>query len=611
MTLFEKNLNFLSSQGFRKQVLNQPPDFSSVRLFTGKKGYFTGAKQVGGQEILLHSAYDPLNEAARLIAGKNFPVHRSIFTLGLGLGYHVVELLNQVSPDCLIFVLESDWDIIRAAMQVIDFKDIVGTGRVILAFGTLAEIRRILDDHFISENNLLKLLKIDFLYFAPKQNSEPEDVQAMRQLVLEAFQNHYLAMKDEIGWMLQRLSNTVEHIPYLAQSPFPIQMADNWHKPVVIVLAGPSLNKNIAVLKEWQDRVTIFCVNTVFNKLLDYGIIPDATFSIDIHPSLAEKHYKRNEPIPDSIVLVANPGIDSRCISLFEHNLLILGGGGYFQHELASDIGSDVLQVGLSVTHFAFTMARHMGASSIILIGQDLAYGYEGQTHSLGCNYEEQKTIVSQNDDIVYLEGYHGGEVPSCLTWKLFRDWYEDFLNRYPSLVINATEGGVKIKGTLQLTLKDALENYVGIDTAEKIPFVNWLHSVKQSVPYEEISKRIRSSLVKRITKLQESESACRAAMSVYCNIDHPKIPLELKSRYLLQMETRVRDMMKDRWVFYTFRSEYIRVMSDYFDLDTNNEPPEILIIHKATLLYGMLKKLNSYLSEFRTVIENYIDVHK
>lgn len=606
MTLSEKNSHFLISHGLGGNVLNKTRDYSSVRLFTGKKGYFTGVKQVAGEEVLLHSAYDPLTEASRLIAGKNFPCHHSIFVLGLGLGYHLVELLKHISPDCLIFVLESDWDIIRAAMQVIDFQEIAATGRVIFAFGNLTEIRAILNDAFMLEDNLIKLLKIDFLYFAPKQNSDPEDVQAMRQLVLEAFQNHYLAMEDEIGWMLQRLSNTAEHIPYLAQAPYPAQIADTWHKPVVIVLAGPSLNKNIAVLKEWQDRVTIFCVNTAFNKLLDYGIIPDATFSIDIHPALAEKHYKRDEGIPKSIVLIANPGIDPRCVSLFEHSQVILGGGGYFQHELAQDIGSDVLPVGLSVSHFAFVMARHIGAPAIILIGQDLAYGYEGQTHSLGCNYKEQKDVAAKKrKDIVYLEGYYGGEVPSSLTWKLFRDWYEDFLERCPSLVINATEGGAKIKGTRQLPLKDALEHYVGINSTKKNSFADWLYSVKQGVPSAKMLDRIRSSFEKRINKIREAEMECTTGMKLYNKINDPETLVEAKEYYMLQMEKEIRNIMKDRWLFHTFRSLYIRVMSDYFDLDIINDNPEEIIGCKAKLLYDMLNNLNLLLIKFRIAIES------
>ncbi|KLU65068.1 hypothetical protein DEAC_c30350 [Desulfosporosinus acididurans] len=600
MMLYRKNFRFLLTQGFEAcKLTSQEP--SSVRVMTGKKGYLTGVKQIGGQDILLHSSYDPITEASRLITGKKFPANSSIFVLGLGLGYHLAELLNQTSPESMIFVLETDWDMIRAAMQVIDFQEIVSTGRVILAFGSLPEIRAILNDVFKIEDLLLKLFKIDFLTFAPKLNCENQEVQGMRRLVQEALNNHYLVMNHEIDWMLRRLRNTVEHVPYLARAPYPSQIADTWHKPVVIVLAGPSLDKNIDVLKEWQDRVTIFCVNTVFNRLMDDGIIPDAAFSIDIQPDLAERHYRRQEPIPKSIVFVANPGVDPRCISLFQQNLLILGGGGYFQHELAHDMGSEVMSLGLSVAHFAFIVARHIGAAPIILIGQDLAFGDQGQTHGVD---DEHNTMLSTSSDRVFLEGYHGGEVSSCLTWKLFRDWYEDYLEKYPSLVINATEGGVKIKGTRQLPLNEALEQYVGINSATKDSFADWLQSMQQTVPYVEMLNRIRRSFAKRIEKLRESESACSLGMKLSKNIEDPEMPLKAKQGYLQHMENEVRNMMKDRWLFYTFRSEFIRVMSVYFDWDGKSEAPEMVIISKAKLLQDLFVNLGSLLLEFRKVME-------
>ncbi|AFM42717.1 hypothetical protein Desaci_3836 [Desulfosporosinus acidiphilus SJ4] len=609
MMLYQKNFHFLHTLGFAECML-KPQETSSVNIYTGKKGYLTGVKQAEGREILLHSAYDPLNEALRLIAGKEFSKQGSIFVLGLGLGYHLGELVNQTSSELLIFVLETDWDIIRAAMQVIDFERILASGRVVLVFGNLSEIRSILNDVFSIEDSLLKLLKIDFLDFPSKLNSAVEEVQTMHRIVREVLNSHYLAMNDEINWMLRRLKNTIKHVPYLARAPYPSQFANAWSKPVVIVLAGPSLSKNIDVLKEWQDRVTIFCVNTVFNRLLDYGIIPDAAFSIDIHSDLAEKHYKRNEPIPKSIVFVANPGVDPRCADLFGKHLLIFGGGGYFQHELAQDMGSEALPAGLSVTHFAFIVARHLGASPIILIGQDLAYGQEGQTHSRGCIYDEQNTMLSQNDDVLFLEGYEGGEVSSCQTWKLFRDWYEEFLENNFSLVINATEGGAKIKGTRQLALKDALKQYVGLEAEKKVSFGDWLNSVKLGVSDNDMIKKIRNSFELRLNKLRVAESICKQGVRLYNTIENPQIPLELKNRHLLEMEEEVKNIMKDRWIFYTFRSEFIRGMSAYYNMDTDSEkePPEVDILRKAKSLHDLFENLRSYLIEFAAVIENHLD---
>jgi len=610
MTFFEKNLEFLLSQGFEEQVLNQPLDASSVSLFTGKTGYFTATKQIEGQDILLHSAYDPLDEASRLLVGENFASYRAIFLFGLGLGYHLLELLDRTPPGSLIFVLESDWDIVRAAMQVVDFEEILATGRVVLAFGKPSEIRVILDALFIMGEVLLKLHRMCFVYFAPKYRAEFQVVQEIRRLVLETFQFHRNGVGVDLGWSVRGLTNMVEHVPYLVKTPFPNQIANTWQKPVVIVLAGPSLTKNIAVLKDWQDRVTIFCVNTVFNKLLDYGIIPDATFSLDRTPLIPEQHYVRDEPIPESIVFVANPVVDPRSVSLFKHNLFICGGGEYFQQEFAEDVGSSILPMGLSVTHFAFNVARHLGAPASILVGQDLAFGTEGRTHSAGSVYDEVKVNLDTDDEVIYLEGYDGEKVPSSLTWKLFRDWYEIYLERFPSLVINATEGGVKIKGTVQLTLKEAMEKYVGVESPKKTSFVDWLSSVSQGIRYEERLEKIKQSFIERIEKLRANELVYTSESNLYYNIKDVEITLIVKKRYLEQMEKVSRNIMGDNWIFSIFRPEYISVMGEYINLnaDENEKNPEELIINKAKILHDMFRDMCLFLEKLRKILEDAVE---
>lgn len=610
MTFFEKNLAFLITQGFEEQVLYQPLESSSVSLFTGKTGYYTATKRIDGQDILLHSAYDPLGEASRLIVGEDVASYQAIFVFGLGLGYHLIELLDRTPPSSLIFVIETDWDIVKAAMQVIDFAEILATGRVVLAFGKPSEIRVILDGLFVMGEVMLKLQRMGFLYFTPKYRAELPVIQEIRRLVLETLQYHRHGLGLDLGWSVQGLTNLVEHIPYLSRTPSIYQISNTWHKPVVIVLAGPSLTKNIAVLKNWQDRVTIFCVNTVFNKLLDYGIIPDATFSVDRTPLIPEQHYKRDEPIPESIVFVANPIVDPRSVGLFKHHLFVYGGGEYFEHELADALGSTVVSMGLSVTHFAFILARQIGAPAIILIGQDLALSEEGRTHSAGSVYDEVKVDVETESQVIYLEGYDGEKVPSLVTWRMFRDWYEIYLERFPSLVINSTEGGAKIKGTVQLTLQEAMEKYVGVGSPKKASFVDWLDTVSQDIRYEDRIEKIQKTFMERIKKLSIAELVYARASDLYNYVNDVNISIEVRKKYLDQMYEIAHNIMADNWIYSLFRPEYIREMGEYINIIENSKDDhyEEIIINKAKLLQGMFMDLNVFIGKLKTILEDAVD---
>jgi hypothetical protein len=58
--------------------------------------------------------------------------------------------------------------------------------------------------------------------------------------------------------------------------------------PVVLVAAGPSLDKNINILKQYKDNVIILCADICTFKLLENDIIPDFVCNIDSHETVME-----------------------------------------------------------------------------------------------------------------------------------------------------------------------------------------------------------------------------------------------------------------------------------------------------------------------------------
>ena len=56
--------------------------------------------------------------------------------------------------------------------------------------------------------------------------------------------------------------------------------------PIVLVVAGPSIDKNIGYLKEYKDKCIIICADVVLFKLLEHGIKPDFVINVDPHESI-------------------------------------------------------------------------------------------------------------------------------------------------------------------------------------------------------------------------------------------------------------------------------------------------------------------------------------
>ena len=63
----------------------------SLEVVEGRRGDSTLKKG----DVFLHSRYDPRTEAARLVDAADLDPKRPVLVVGLGLGYHVLELLTR------------------------------------------------------------------------------------------------------------------------------------------------------------------------------------------------------------------------------------------------------------------------------------------------------------------------------------------------------------------------------------------------------------------------------------------------------------------------------------------------------------------------------------
>ena len=85
---------------------------------------------VGGRRLA--SAYDPRAEAAALLEAAEIPDAATVVIFGLGLGYHVEELLRS-RPDAAVLVIEPSLDLARLAFETRDLSKIFDP-RVVFVF---------------------------------------------------------------------------------------------------------------------------------------------------------------------------------------------------------------------------------------------------------------------------------------------------------------------------------------------------------------------------------------------------------------------------------------------------------------------------------------------
>src|SRR3954469_22965364 len=87
---------------------------------------------IDGRAVNLHSKYDPVLEAQKLVDQVPSENCVAFYLLGLGLGYALETLFDHVSDESLLFVFEPDLHMIRAALEHGDLSRVISSGRLYL-----------------------------------------------------------------------------------------------------------------------------------------------------------------------------------------------------------------------------------------------------------------------------------------------------------------------------------------------------------------------------------------------------------------------------------------------------------------------------------------------
>ncbi|EAI2880674.1 motility associated factor glycosyltransferase family protein, partial [Campylobacter coli] len=124
------------------------------------------------------------------------------------------------------------------------------------------------------------------------------------------------------------------------------------------------------------------------------------------------------------------------------------------------------VDTGTHVSHFSYTLALVLGFKNIIIIGQDLAFDEKGNSHSKGFDFGE-KFDGEENIDKLKVLAYGGkGEVLTHISWNDYRVKLEYLFacNSKEAKFYNATEGGVRINFTEELSFKECCEKFLKED---------------------------------------------------------------------------------------------------------------------------------------------------
>ncbi|ALJ18005.1 motility associated factor glycosyltransferase family protein [Campylobacter jejuni] len=370
-----------------------------------------------------------------------------------------------------LFVFESEIELFILALSTIDLSEELKVYKVVL-FDCVAkdleiQIAMIFDQQSILEYLSLYEMFISSHYYLKYYETS---ILSLNELCIKsasvAIRNAditcFLPLLTH-GQFLQNIPSMLESIPFQRI----LSERKNKFENAIVVSAGPSLAKQLPLLKACQDKAVIFCADGALSMLEKEGIVPDYVTNLDF-TDLAMKFFqnKENKTSLNILSCATYPNI-VRSLNA-ENCMIVLRNKALYQRFNLNDFG--YIDTGTHVSHFSYTLALALGFKNIIMIGQDLAFDKEGNSHSKGFDFGE-KFSGEENIDKLKVPAYAGkGEVLTHITWNDYRIKLEYLFacNDQKAKFYNATEGGARINFTEELSFKECCEKFL---TKEKPKF--------------------------------------------------------------------------------------------------------------------------------------------
>ncbi|EPE6481003.1 motility associated factor glycosyltransferase family protein, partial [Campylobacter jejuni] len=263
-------------------------------------------------------------------------------------------------------------------------------------------------------------------------------------------------------------SHLLQNIPSMLESiPFQRILSERKNKfeNAIVVSAGPSLAKQLPLLKAYQEKAVIFCADGALSMLEKEDIVPDYVLNIDFEDlPLRFFKNKENKLFLNILSCATHPSL----VCCLDNKSVVLREDPLYQRFNLNDFG--YIDTGTHVSHFSYTLALALGFKNIIMIGQDLAFDEEGNSHSKGFALGE-RIDHTLNLPVLQVPAYAGkGEVLTHITWNDYRVKLEYLFacNDQKAKFYNATEGGARINFTEELSFKECCEKLL---TKEKPKF--------------------------------------------------------------------------------------------------------------------------------------------
>lgn len=482
--------------------------------------------------IPLASTYNPAHEAERYILQYKKEWNEvSVLLFGMGNIEVLRKILNEkeIIDKCIVY--EPSICIFKKILEEYNIEDLITNTRLLILVEGI-------NDNLLEEvlYNTLDYRSWKFFYFTSfscYRRLFDDEYKKVKRLYERIYSDKQAELRTLSHFAEAGMINEIRAFYWMIDSKTIDSMVGKFPEnlPCIIVAAGPSLEKNVDVLKQAMGKSFIICVDTALTFLLDRGIVPDMACTAD--PKKGDTYF--THPKLKNIPIALSTDSDYRALEMVgDVKPIYYSTTNDFCQRLYKDRGTNVeyFDGGGSVATVSFHIGIRLGFKRIIIIGQDLAFT-DRKAHA-GMGKATEKDLFY---DMEMVEGYYGDKVLTRADFKHYIDWYNMKIPQLKDVhVINATEGGAKLKGAQQMPLQEAVNKYCKEkcnvkNIIESIPEV-WESRYEKAELYGELIKKYKEFIKLRedITQgIERTEYAiCLLRQKKYATWELQKIDKEL-----------------------------------------------------------------------------------
>lgn len=413
-----------------------------------------------------------------------------VFLFGVGSAAYLKAIIEKSSKEVNVVVYEPSIHIFMAMLENIDISKEIEDRPIAFVVKGLNE-----EEFEPVMRGVMTLENMSFLIEEVHPNYRGfflEDILEKVKKVQRLVESEMVQFNTQKKLSMNMAQNILRNMKYVCEgyhTKLLLNAVSN-KDAAILVAAGPSLNKNIRMLKKAKNRLFILAVDTAVKPLVKAGIKPDAFITIDAKKDLDLVEIDGAETIPVIGPATALYKIMDRqkAKKIFYYDGYYLPYSIYF----INDKELPDVSTGGSVACSGFSLLHKLGYETIILVGQDLAFT-DNKSHADGTFEEKMPTLDTEGMEMV--KGNYVDKIPTRMDFRIFLNWFQDYIHDIkeanPNIrVVNATAGGAYIEGTEIRALDDIIEE-VCKNVPEEINFTERIEALKSEFTEEEHKKAV------------------------------------------------------------------------------------------------------------------------